>query len=228
MKKAMWLISVIPLIITMTVLRYMPDSVPMHYDISGEIDRWGSKYENLIFPCTILIFTLFWHVLIIFYEKKAVKSNTDKERAEAKSNVMILKITAISMAVMFGILQYFILYSAYIEAKTNAAYAAVDIGNISCILSGVLFIVMGNFMSKTKKNGLVGFRVSWSMYNDTTWMKSNRFGAVILIMTGVLTIITAFFTESNITVILMLMYLFAAAVIISVYAHKVYVEEVSK
>lgn len=228
MKKAMWIISVIPLIITMAVLKYMPDSVPMHYNISGEIDRWGSKYENLIFPAIILFFTLFWHLLIFLFEKKAVKANVEKERAEAKLNAMVLKVTAISMAVMFGILQCFILYAAYIESKANATHAAIDIGNISCILAGIMFIVLGNFMPKTKKNGIIGLRVAWSMYNDVTWMKSNRFGAVILIVTGILTIVTTFFTDSNITVAIMLVYLFASTAIMLIYAHSVYAEEVSK
>ena len=45
----MWIISFIALAGTAIVLPYMPDSVPMHYDMSGNIDRWGSKYENMIF-----------------------------------------------------------------------------------------------------------------------------------------------------------------------------------
>lgn len=69
MKRVMWIVSVIPFIITAIALQFMPDSVPMHYNISGEIDRWGSKYENLIFPVMILLFTLFWHLLILHYEK---------------------------------------------------------------------------------------------------------------------------------------------------------------
>jgi uncharacterized membrane protein len=50
MKKAMWIISLIALAGTAIVLHFMPDQVPMHYDAVGNIDRWGSKYENLIFP----------------------------------------------------------------------------------------------------------------------------------------------------------------------------------
>ena len=33
-------------------------------------------------------------------------------------------------------------------------------------------------MPKTKKNGTIGVRISWSMYNDVTWAKSNYFGAI--------------------------------------------------
>lgn len=50
MKKIMWLLSLVPLIITAAALQFLPESVPMHYNMAGQIDRWGSKYENLIFP----------------------------------------------------------------------------------------------------------------------------------------------------------------------------------
>ena len=221
MKKVMWIVSVIPFIITAIVLQFMPDSVPMHYNISGEIDRWGSKYENLIFPVMILSFTLILH-----YEKRAAKATLDKDRAEAASNAGLLKIVAISMAAMFGIMQCFILYGAYTAADTSAVSATVDIGKISCILMGGMFIVIGNFLPKAKRNSLVGVRVSWSMYNDTTWRKSNRFGAVAFIVTGVLTILTALLADTSwIATACMLGYLLLSTVIILFYSHRIYLAE---
>ena len=82
----MWIISIIPLILTGIAIQFMPDSVPMHYDMSGKIDRWGSKYENIIFPIFILLITLFWQIFILYYEKKALTASTDKERHGAASN----------------------------------------------------------------------------------------------------------------------------------------------
>ena len=57
--KILWIISVIPLIVTLFVLRFLPDELPAHYDFEGNIDRWGSKYEELIFPIIILVLALF-------------------------------------------------------------------------------------------------------------------------------------------------------------------------
>lgn len=64
--KILWLISAVPLIVTGIVLKSFPDKVPMHYDVSGNIDRWGSKNEQFIFPVFILCMTLFadiYHIL---------------------------------------------------------------------------------------------------------------------------------------------------------------------
>ena len=37
-------------------------------------------------------------------------------------------------------------------------------------------------MTKAKRNTVVGFRTAWSMYNDNTWRKSNRFGAISIVV----------------------------------------------
>lgn len=36
----------------------LPDTIPMHYDLSGEIDRWGSKGELIFLPVMMWIIYL--------------------------------------------------------------------------------------------------------------------------------------------------------------------------
>lgn len=227
MKKIMWIISIIPLAVTVVVLKFMPESVPMHYDALGNVDRWGSRYENLIFPAIILIIAVFMNFLIIYYERKAKKTEDDKERAGSLSNVKILGIIGTMMAAMFGVMQCFILYGAYTGAKSEATTATVDMGRVSCILIGLLFMVLGNFMTKTRINGSVGVRISWSMYNDNTWKKSNHFGAIAMIIAGILTIITAVLMKNSFGAAMTAVgYICAASAVTMIYAHKVYVEEI--
>ena len=85
MKRIMWTISIISLMGTAIELHFMPEKVPMHYDLAGNIDRWGSKYDNLIFPVIILVMALFWTLFIIYYEKENIKNggNPYKSRAFA-------------------------------------------------------------------------------------------------------------------------------------------------
>ena len=106
------------------------------------------------------------------------------------------------------------------EAKSSA--------KVSCILCGIMFIVLGNFMTKAKRNAVVGLRTVWSMHNDDTWRKSNRFGAICIIVTGLLTIITTIYTSGMIGTIFMLIYLLLAAVVAVIYSKKVYDKEIDK
>ena len=69
MKRTVWLISSLPLVITAVALQFMPDTVPLHYNAAGEIDRWGSKYESLLFPAIALAMALVWQFAIPYFEK---------------------------------------------------------------------------------------------------------------------------------------------------------------
>ncbi len=226
MKKIMWVVSFISLIGTALVLQFMPDSVPMHHDSAGNIDRWGNKYENLLFPIIILAMSFFWTLFIGYYEKKADKTNKEKESADARTNVKVLGIVGLSMAVMFTVMQGFILYGEYNVAVSGAESQTVDIGKVSCILIGVILIVLGNFMTKTRINSGVGLRISFSMYNDNTWRKSNRFGAIAMMIAGALTIITAVLMKNSfIATMVMLGYILIASVMTVIYSHREYVRE---
>ena len=67
MKIIMWSVSVVSLIVTCFVLQFLPDKIPMHYDLNGNIDRWGNKTESLIFPIVILFVCLLWTLFIAVF-----------------------------------------------------------------------------------------------------------------------------------------------------------------
>ena len=226
MKRIMWIAAFIPVIVTSIVLQFLPDVIPMHYDTKGNIDRWGSKSESFVLPIIILVVTLFWHILIYFFEKKSEKADTEKAQMEARNNVKVLYIVGIVEALMFGVMQYFSLYSAYIQVSTESNKTSVDMAKVSCILCGLMIVVLGNYMTKTKINSTVGLRTVWSMHNDNTWRKSNRFAAIAFIIAGLLTIITTVFASGMLSTVGLLVYIIIAAIVSVIYSKIVYDQEV--
>ena len=227
----MWGIAMVPFVVTSLILQGLPDKLPMHYDLQGNIDRWGSKTEELIFPIIILLLTGFWHVMIAYYEKKAKMipedkaASVNKAQAVAKSNSKLLTIVGIYMAVMFGVMHFAILYASCVQANAGLSTITLDIGKLTCTLAGIFFIIIGNFLPKTKVNSIVGVRTLWSMYNENTWRLSNRLGAWLLIIAGLLTILTTVVADGNISTILLLVYLIAASVVLIIYSKIVYDRE---
>ena len=226
MKKVMWMISMISLVGTAVFLQWMPERVPMHYDADGNIDRWGSKNEMLIFPLIILLLSLFWTLMIRYFEKKAKNAVDEKETAGALSNVKVLSVVGISMAVMYTVLQGYLLYGAYQTAGSGTTKSAINIEKISFILMGILLMVVGNVMPKTRTNGALGVRISWSMYNDYTWTKTNRFGGYMLMIAGILMVVEAIVISNShvVTMVSMALIVLACAITV-VYAHRVYLDE---
>lgn len=55
-QKIFYILMFLALVISMIALVFLPDLIPVHYNIKNEIDRWWSKYEILIIPIiTILL-----------------------------------------------------------------------------------------------------------------------------------------------------------------------------
>lgn len=213
---------------TAAAIQFMPDKVPMHFDLNGNADRYGSKYENFLLPAILIAFTALWMGLAAHFRKKA-SENDDKQSAEAGANARVLDILALCEAVMFSVLQYFFLYKIIVESGGGVAYVEIDAMKVSALLLSIMFIVAGVIMPKTKPNGTVGLRIKWSMLNDTTWAKSNRFAGYAMVAAGVLSLITSLLLKSGAAAtVMLLVYLTAVIIVSSVYAKRVYDEEKAK
>lgn len=200
----------------------MNDKVAMHYDISGNVDRYGSKYENFILPVSIIVITIFWLIFIWHYEKKAKSAVQEKEREEAKSNAKVLYFVAGGMTVMFGIMQCFFLYGNLVQDRDNLNYLPFDINVVINVLLGILLIVMGNYLPKTKLNSTVGVRTPWSMKNDIVWAKSNRFGGMAGVFSGALIILQALLIKGIASTMLTVGIIALFAIISTIYSYYIY------
>ena len=60
LKKILYIVLMaLPILVTLALLPSMPDQVPMHYGFDSQVNRWGSKYEMLIFPVLTLVAGIF-------------------------------------------------------------------------------------------------------------------------------------------------------------------------
>ena len=228
MKKAVWIIAVLQVIVTGVFLRLMPDTVPIHWDIMGRADNFGSKYTYLIMPAVTAAMVLFLTAMGRPLAKKAEGAQDEKKTAEAVNNIKVMNIVMVSVTVLMSVIQCYNLYNATRSGKVGAENLTDNGLGIMVFMMGLMFIVLGNFMPKTKRNGSIGLRTSSSMYNDTTWRKSNNYAGKALMIAGVLTVITALFTKPAIAIVLMLVYNITSTVASCVYAKKVYNEEISR
>lgn len=220
--KILWGLTLLPMLITAVVLKFMPDKVPMHYNAAGEIDRWGSKYENFIFPCMIIFISLFWMALMKHYKNKQKRTTEEKEIREAENNEKVLYYVAVGMAAMYTVLQCFTLYGAYTASKGNMTESAIGFGEVTNILMGIFMIFLGNVLPKAKNNAIAGVRTVWSMHNDITWSKSNRFGGVALMVCGLVTIIETLIVGGFASTMIMLGLIIGFGVAVCVYSYRMY------
>jgi uncharacterized membrane protein len=66
-----WILACLPLIVTIVVFPYFPDTIPAHYNASGLVDRYGSKFELFILPAVIIVIAVFFMFFFSYVEKKS-------------------------------------------------------------------------------------------------------------------------------------------------------------
>ena len=192
-------------------------------NFNGNVDRWGNKIESLLLPLIILLLTIVMHFTINSIEKKALKASSEKELMEMNSVIKVMKFIAILENIIFGILNCLLLI-CFMRKEINTA----SIMKYSLMLIGIMLIILGNYTSRVKRNTLVGFRMSYSLYNDITWLKSNRFASKVMVIDGILIFISTFIFEAKYLIILSIINILISILIIMLKAKKIYEEEIKK
>lgn len=184
-KTVYFLLMFLPLIITVTAFPFLPEEIPAHYNFAGEVDRWGSKYETLIFPLCIVGIGLF----MLLMAKIAGKNEKD-----GKNNEKIVFYTGMGLSLFFTVEHCYFLFMDFKKAS-NLGDFETDINQLLCIMLGISLVVIGNFMPKLRTNSVIGLRTPWSDKNDTVWKKCQIFGGVSLIICGIITVICGIFLD---------------------------------
>ncbi len=84
-----------------------------------------------------------------------------------------------------------------------------------------LFVVLGIFLPKLKKNYFVGIRTPWTLQSDEVWIKTHKFGAKCFITAGVLGIFTVFL-KSELAFWVFIIVMIIAALLPVIYSYFVY------
>lgn len=70
----------------------------------------------------------------------------------------------------------------------TALRAPVDTRTIVSAAVALLFIVLGNFLGKTRSNFFAGVRTPWTLSSDYSWQRSNRLAGRLFMAAGAVTL----------------------------------------
>lgn len=214
---AVWVLlflSIAPFLIALLSVQFLPDQIPAHYNISGEIDRWGSKYEMFILAAA---FSLAGWILWLVARFSGVFANNDAERARAQANGRTVVKIGIAVQLLMCALQIAFTWAAFQEISVDATAFVLPIWKIVSIGTGVLFIIVGNLMPKTQPNNLIGVRTAASMRSAEAWAKSQRVGGIAFVVAGSVCVVLSLFLQGPVLLGLILGTTLLAAVVSVVY-----------
>jgi uncharacterized membrane protein len=81
-----------------------------------------------------------------------------------------------------------VLAVAHVIVVMQARGATLDVANIVLVAVAILFMVLGNFLGKSRSNFFFGVRTPWSLSSDLAWEHANRATGRLLMVTGLATL----------------------------------------
>ena len=171
------------LIATAALAGRLPERVPVHWNLLGEIDRWGSRWELLAFgpPLLLLLWALFAVLPRIDPKDRAARAARDPEAppAERGSRDAVFSIALCLVAVL------------HVAVLLQAAGVVSAGGRMIGLLLAGLMLLLGNVLGRVRPNFFVGIRTPWTLADDQVWKRTHRLAAKTFFGGGLLALVAS-------------------------------------
>lgn len=166
-------VTLIPILIGLLLWNKLPEQVPFHWDINGNVDRWASKsLAVFLMPPVLLAF----HWLCVFMSTLDPKS---KDYHPSAITLVLWICPMISLLINALVYSYALGYGLRVQT-------------IMPLFMGALFMIIGNLMPKMRQSYTMGIKLPWTLHNEENWNKTHRFAGKLWVAGGVVIMATAF------------------------------------
>ncbi len=166
--KLIWILLGLFAIASIVVYPSLPEQVPSHWNIDGEVDAYSSREFGAFFPPAMAI-----GMFLLL----AVVPHIDPKGANFKKYGKVYDVFVWMMVVFFMILG--------IITWLAALGYAVSVGKIIGTLAALLFIVLGNYLPKIQyRNYTFGIRTPWTLDNEEVWRQTHRWAGKAMVAGG--------------------------------------------
>ncbi|MES1215268.1 MAG: SdpI family protein [Bacteroidota bacterium] len=211
--KIIWLILIAPAIYLALVWNKLPEKVAMHFDLKGNVDRFGSKNELIILTAVLTAVSAAIYLLLPLAYK------IDPKRNAGENKTRLHRLAFVISTFMAAILFLLIYSSAHDNMKLSSKFIFAGVG--------ILFCFIGNYMHNIKPNYFAGFRLPWTLENENNWRKTHLLGGKLFFAGGLLITIISLITPVTVTIILFLIITIAITVITCIYSYDLYKKQKS-
>ncbi len=208
LKVVMWLVILAPAVYVAIVWNSLPASLPMHYDLHGNVDRYGDKSELLIMLGVLTAVNVLVYVLL----PNIYRIDPKKYAGENKDR--LYRITCAVVVFLSATICMIIYSSVHGDMKLSTKFLVPAMG--------LLFAIIGNYMYNLKPNYFAGFRLPWTLNNDENWRRTHLLGGKLFFAGGLVTAVCGFFTPFMVSIIIMFVILTLGVIITCVYSYKLY------
>ena len=155
--------------VTVAVYPQLPDRVPTHWNVRGEVDAYSSRaFGAFLIPFIMAAIAVLTPIL----------PKIDPRR----SNYVKFEPTywlTINLVLTFMLGVHFMVLAVTLGADIPVA-RVVPFG------VGAMLAIIGNVMPRTRSNWSFGIRTPWTLASDRVWERTHRVGGYLMFAAGVI------------------------------------------
>lgn len=167
-------ITLLPIIAGLILWDRLPAEIATHFGTDNQPDGYSSK-AFAVFGLPFVMLGI--HLLCILITNVDPKKQNISDKAIATVLWIIPLLSLVLMSMTY----------AY------ALGSKIKIGFIVIMFLGILFILLGNYMPKTKQNFTFGMKIPWTLNDEENWNKTHRLAGRLMFSGGAIICATAIF-----------------------------------
>ena len=167
------LICLLPAAVGAAVYSRLPETMATHWGFDGQPNGWSSR-AFAVFGLPALLAGL--NLLMYF------GLNADPKRQNMNATLRGISLwTPAVVSVLAG--GATIAWGLGYELRINLVIP---------VLMGLLFVIIGNYLPKTKQSYTMGIRLPWTLHSEENWNRTHRLAGFLWVLGGVAFIVMSF------------------------------------
>jgi uncharacterized membrane protein len=162
------------LVFTAVVYSSLPERIPTHWNLDGEVDGWASRlWGSLLAP---LVSAGIWLLLPLLRRVDPRRRNYDRFESTFWLLVNL-------MVVFFAVI--------HVMTLGVALGWAIDVTRVVTVIAGLLMAMLGNYMPRLRSNWWMGIRTPWTLESESVWRSTHRLAGFTFVIGGLVTVVAA-------------------------------------
>lgn len=178
--RALYILVGVMFISGLVALPFMPDPAPIHWNIAGEPDGYGSPWlAVLLSPLITLAMVILMPLL----------PRLDPRYANYAGFASSYQLIMTALVLFFALVHVLVI---------GAALGwPVSIPRAMMLGMGLLFGLIGNELGRVQPNYFVGIRTPWTLADPEIWRRTHRVGGRMMAGAGVLMLLLGLFASES-------------------------------
>lgn len=187
------LLCLLPMLVGLAVYGRLPERMATHWGLHGEVNGWSSR-AFAVFGLPLIVAAL--NVAVYF------GMNADPKRGNMSPALRL-------------VCQWICPVVSVLAGGLTIAWGLgyeLRIERIVPIFVGLVFVIIGNYLPKTKQSYTLGIRLPWTLNSEENWNRTHRLAGFLWVLGGLYFIVMSFvgWTPAGFLVPVLLMVLIPA------------------